>query len=88
MTVFAIINATDPANLEIALKATFPENFLQVSVNEWLVAATGITAKDVSDKIGITDGSKGSAIVFTTAGYYGRASNNIWEWLTAKLQQP
>lgn len=88
MTVFAVINAADPATLETALNATFPGNVLQISANEWLVAANGITAKDVADKVGITDGSKGAAIVFTTAGYYGRASNNIWEWLVAKLQQP
>jgi hypothetical protein len=88
MTVFAVINAADPLNLGLALNVNFPGNVLQVSANEWLVAASGITAKDVADKVGITDGSKGAAIVLTTAGYYGRAPNNVWEWLVAKIQQP
>lgn len=50
----------------------------------WLVAADGVTAKDVSDKLGMTDGTVGSGIVLTTAGYFGRAPTNVWEWMTAK----
>jgi hypothetical protein len=88
MTVFAIINISDPVKLDAAVATHFPGNLLKISLSEWLVAGNGITAKDVSDKLGITDGTTGSAIVFTTAGYYGRASQNIWEWLSAKLQQP
>ena len=88
MTVFAIIDAANPAAITSALKTTFPADHLQVSPNEWFVAARGMTAKDVSDKLGITEGTSGSAIVLTTSGYYGRAGTNVWEWLSAKIAQP
>jgi len=88
VTVFAIINASNPASLMSALKTVFPSDHLQISSSEWLVAARGMTAKDISDKLGITDGTSGSAIVFTTAGYFGRSPNNVWEWLSAKIAQP
>ncbi len=87
MTVFALLNVNRPELVVPALNANFPGDFLQISANEWLVAGRGLTAKDVSDKLGITDGKSGSAIVFTTAGYFGLASNNIWEWITVKTAQ-
>jgi hypothetical protein len=87
MIVFAVINANKPVNLESAIIRNFPEDHLKISGTEWLIAARGMTAKDVSDKLGITDGSNGSAIIFTTANYYGRAPNNVWEWLSVKLAQ-
>lgn len=87
MTVFVILNADVPASVDAALNATFPGDFLQISSAEWLVAARGLTAKDISDKLGISDGKSGAAIIFTTAGYYGRAPANVWEWLNAKITQ-
>ena len=71
MTVFAILNASQPEKIAEALQNGFPENHLPLSSREWLVSANGVTAKDISDKLGITDGSNGSAIVITTSGYYG-----------------
>ena len=88
MTVFVAINVTQPAQFDLAVKTNFAEDHLQISPQEWLIAASGSTAKDISDKLGITDGSNGSAIIFVTAGYYGRAPNNIWEWISVKLQRP
>lgn len=88
MTVFVAINVTDPVKFDLAVKANFADDHLQISPREWLIAASGSTAKDISDKLGITDGSKGSAIIFVTAGYYGRAPNNVWEWIGVKLQRP
>ncbi len=88
MTVFVVLNASHPIKVGQALKTNFGENYLQISSGEWLVAASGLTAKDISDKLGISEGTNGSAIIFTTAGYWGRAGNNIWEWIGTKIQQP
>jgi len=88
MTVFVAINVSQPDRFEIALKANFADDHFQISPREWLIAAKGSTAKDISDKLGITDGSNGAAIIFVTAGYYGRGANNIWEWISVKLEQP
>lgn len=86
MTIFAVMATSDPVKLAQAIGTVFPLDAMQVASGQWIIAATG-TAKDVSDRLGITDGSNGAAIVFTTAGYYGRAGNNVWEWMAAKLRQ-
>lgn len=87
MTVFAIVNVSEPASIQAALAANFAGDFVQISPAEWLVAARGATAKEISDRLGITDGKNGSAIIFAIAGYFGRASSQIWEWLAAKIAQ-
>ncbi len=74
MTIFAIVGITDPARLLMALNAHFSPK----------VAAT---AKDVSDRLGITDGSNGNGVVLNVAGYFGRSNPQLWEWLAAKIQQ-
>lgn len=88
MTVFAIINASHPSSIQAALTANFAGDFLQISPTDWLVAARGMTAKDISDKLEVTEGKSGAAIIFTTAGYFGRASDQVWQWLAAKIGQP
>lgn len=91
MIVYSIIAVAPAPGLDAAIKAAFPNNWLQVTPTFWLVAGTG-TAQEVSNKIGITPPGRtpdlGTAVVFATAGYYGRAPNNIWEWIKAKLEAP
>ena len=86
MIVFAVIEVSNAAVIQTALETHFPGDFLKLSFSNWLVAGRGITAKDVSDKLGISEGQS-NGIVFTTAGYYGRAPGNVWEWVGAKLAQ-
>ena len=55
--------------------------------NQWLIAAEG-TAREVSDKLGITGVEPpliGSSVVFGISGYFGRASSEMWEWIATKL---
>lgn len=52
----------------------------------WLVADTGVTTRDVSDKLGLVPGSPSQAIVVKVEGYFGLAQNNVWEWLKVKSQ--
>jgi hypothetical protein len=87
MTVFAIIAPSDSEEINQAVATVFPNNYLKMAPGQWLVAGTG-TAKDVSDRLGISEGKIPNAIVFTIAGYYGRAATNIWEWIALKLNQP
>jgi len=52
---------------------------------QWLIAADG-TAKDISDRLGISSEKPddiGPAIVLAIVGYWGRESNNVWEWIAA-----
>lgn len=88
MAVFAIIAQphVNTPKLEGAIAVAFPNDHLKLGPMEWLVAVKSKTAKEVSDQVGITDGSNGSAIILETATYYGRANNNIWGWLRTKLE--
>ncbi len=88
MPVFAIVSATEPAKLAEAIRTKFQDNFIELPRESgWLVAAHGSTAQQVSDTLGISEAQVGSAMVFTIAGYWGRAPKNLWEWLAVKLSQ-
>lgn len=91
MTIFAIIRVADPPKMAAAIESNFPDNFVRLQDDEWLVSGTG-TAREVSDKLGITTSGTselavGSALVLTVGGgYYGRASTVIWDWIKTKLE--
>jgi len=88
MIVFSVV-AVDPGpGFAQAVASAFPQNHLQISSTVWLVAGTG-TAQEISNAIGITpefNPALGTGLVTTISGYYGRAPNNIWEWIQAKLE--
>ncbi|MCE9650246.1 MAG: hypothetical protein K8R18_11555 [Parvibaculum sp.] len=87
MTIFAIIAPAPLPALNNKIAGEFPNDFFKINDTQWLISATG-TAQEISNKIGVTDGQTGSAIIFATSGYYGRAPANIWEWIKAKLEAP
>ena len=72
--------------LASAVLTKFPNAFIQIAPGQWLVSEKGKTAQQISDQLGLSDGSIGSGIVFAISGYYGRAPNNIWEWIAANWQ--
>ncbi len=87
MSIFAIILQPNPnsGNLPGVIAREYKEDHLQLGQNEWLVADSG-TSKEVSDKLGITDGKNGAAVVLEVSSYYGRANNNIWSWIKNKWE--
>jgi hypothetical protein len=87
MIIFAIMTPQDSPTLQTAMASAFPDNYLRVGPGQYLVASRG-TAVDVSNALGITDGTNGTGIVLSTSAYYGRAGNNIWEWLAVKVSTP
>lgn len=68
-----------------SLAQFYPDKHLEVNSEEWLVAGFG-TAKEVSDKLGISEGITGTALVFKMASYYGRASSDIWDWIKTQSE--
>ncbi|WP_166141486.1 hypothetical protein [Methylosinus sp. RM1] len=87
MAVFAIIaqKNANAENLPSAIATQFPDDHLQLGNGVWLVAAKR-TAKEVSDTLGVTDGSNGNAVIIEASTYYGRAGNNIWAWIKDKWE--
>lgn len=85
MTIFAVFRAQKPELLGSAIAREFPDDYLQISDDQWLISAD-MTPKEVSDKVGITGGDNGSAIIFSMRGYYGRAPTDVWEWIKVKAE--
>ena len=87
MALFMVVGLGDNASLAAKIMEQFPDNSLDLGSDKWLIVSPG-TAKEISDKIGISDGASGTGIIANFTGYYGRASSNIWEWITAKTASP
>lgn len=47
---------------------------------DWLVSYEG-TSRQLSDDLGITDGTNGSGLVLNFSGYWGRTTTDVWEWI-------
>jgi hypothetical protein len=85
MGIFVIFRVADPAKIKAAVEAEFPLDNISLDHNEWLVSMKG-TAKEVSDKLKISDASNGAAIVFGMSNYFGRAPSDVWDWVKAKAE--
>jgi len=88
MAVFAIIptDAATKSTLDQRINSLIPkEDVLKLPLGQWFIAYKG-TSKDLSNALGITKGEDTSGIVIAVASYWGRATNDIWEWLEAKLK--
>ena len=79
MAVFLIVPTTEGTIAE-KLDSVLPGAFYALPKGEFLVRYTG-TSKALSDALGISDGEAGAAVVASLSGYYGRASNDVWEWM-------
>ena len=86
MAIFAIVNSNNHAALQAAILANYPDA-LHLSPGQWLVSAPAVTAKEISDRLGISDGRVGSALVISVAGYFGRQPTNTWDWIRAKWEK-
>lgn len=87
MAIFAIIGqpGQNTARLPQAIQQAFPNDYISLKPDAWFVAFNG-SAQDLSNKLGITDGSNGSAIVASISTYYGRANPDIWSWVKNKWE--
>lgn len=77
----------DATVLKEKVEEQFLDNYYTIDEDKWLVAAEGLTTKDVAAKLGMakTGGTRG--IVISIAGYNGLAPADIWEWLKAKASK-
>lgn len=56
----------------------------RVSTSTWAVSYAG-TTKDLSDVLGISEGTPSDGVVFSITSYWGRATKDVWEWLSGKM---
>jgi hypothetical protein len=79
-----VFGSNNPAALGVKIAAVYPADHLPIAGSAWFIVSEG-TAKDISDKLAITDGPV-NGLVVAVSGYYGRAPSNIWEWLAARVK--
>ena len=93
MTIFVVLLPTVQQPLTAKIVAEFGGNSLRINDTQWLISASG-TAQEICSQLGIYDPASpnaapvGTAIVFASSGYFGRAPTNIWEWIKVKLETP
>lgn len=82
-----IQDAAKKLTVETGLKAAFESGFTSawrpVGHGTYLVAVKEPTlTRNVSDKLGVSDGKAGSYIVTKLDPYYGWADKEVWEWIS------
>jgi hypothetical protein len=92
MAIFVVIPQPNPntPKLPAAITDQFStgQSFIGLEDNRgWLISTTG-TAQGLSEKLGVTNGNNGAAVIFEIASYFGRANPNIWSWIKEKLEAP
>jgi hypothetical protein len=80
MASFAVLGTPDNQLLQGIIQHNFPRHFF-IAQGQWVVAETGLTAQQVSEKIGL-EGKAGQFVVFSIAGFFGYHRKDLWEWLT------
>ena len=91
MAIFVVILPSAEPALAAAIRAAYPEDHFSINDTQWLISDK-TTATEVTAKLGIFDpkepkkAATGSAIVFATTSYFGRAPTPVWDWIKAKLE--
>jgi hypothetical protein len=88
MAVFVVISqgGQNSEKLPGVILQAFPTSNLQLNDKAWLVSGP-VTAKSVSDSIGLTKGDSGTGVVLQFAGdYFGLASPGVWAWIKATVE--
>lgn len=87
MLLFALMTPGDHVGVQAALQTNFATDHLKVGPGQYLIAAR-TTVIDLSNTLGLSDGRNGLGIIVSISGYYGRADQNIWEWMRVKGSTP
>jgi hypothetical protein len=88
MALFAVMSPSVNVKLEAAIKNKYPNSFYMYSSTQWFISSKS-TAKEISDQLGISikQDHIGSAVVVGVNGYWGRANNDLWDWMKAKTEE-
>ncbi|PBN44648.1 hypothetical protein [Sphingobium sp. D43FB] len=88
MTIFTVIRQPGTNNdLAGAVAEHFASTNYRLNDESWLIATTG-TARQVSDILGLSDGSRASGVVIEVASYFGYANPAIWTWIKNNWTTP
>lgn len=84
MPLYFVAALSKPSEIQNKIKSEIPEgDYHEVAADKAFINFSG-TSTELSEKLGITDGSVGTAIVLLVTSYYGRAPKSVWEWVNLK----
>lgn len=84
MSVFAVIGSVNSEAIGAAVVKQYGANHYRFTTNVWLVPDSG-TSKDVSEKLGLTNGGlNAQGVVLRFEGYSGFAAADGWKWLATQ----
>ncbi|MEH3119417.1 MAG: hypothetical protein PGN25_18015 [Methylorubrum populi] len=91
MALFVVIAPRNGDPIQAALSERFPDDFYRMNDTSWVVSASGLTSRQISDKLMITEGTSGGpnspAAVFQLGrGYWGAYPAGLWEWMQVKVE--
>jgi len=88
MAVFAVIAPTPNERLEAAVKLRFPDRWFVIAPGQYLVSADRAVPTQVMEKLGLTGGGLGRAIILQVTSYTGWHTKDIWDWIAAQTAPP
>jgi hypothetical protein len=86
MNIFIAVPTESNPALRSRIESEFPSDSYALPNGEWLIAFGG-TTKELSDRLGVSQGQCGAAVVLSVANYWGFADKNLWEWIAVKEKQ-
>jgi hypothetical protein len=91
MSIFVVLSQVENTLLAAKIAEKFPSDHYKLTSKQWVISSKE-TAKQLSDTLGITiettkSGPTGSAIILSISNYWGRASNDFWEWMKVKMEE-
>jgi hypothetical protein len=84
-SVFQINPSGTEGALSASVRTAFPDDHYEIAPGYWLVSSA-TSAKQVSDAVGISEGTHGTGIVIEVGSYFGRANPAIWSWIKVKWE--
>jgi hypothetical protein len=92
MTIFAILMPNPQPVLKAEIVRLFPDDYLELNETQFLISTTG-TVQSLTTKLGMGEREAGqpitgTAVIFATSSYWGRAPTPVWDWMKAKLEAP
>lgn len=93
MALFVIMAPQPNADLDAAVTSRFEGNSFRISDSSWIVSATGVTSRQISERLSISspDGAgpnSPAAVIAGSGGYWGSYPTGLWEWIKVKLESP
>jgi hypothetical protein len=91
MTIFVVLMPIPQPALVDEIKKSFPDNYLSLNQTQYLISTRGTTV-ELATRLGIYDEKQpqkpatGSAVLFATSSYFGRAPTTVWDWIKDKLE--